>query len=71
MIDPNEAPEGYRAEALTAGCMGCDLAGSVDCMDAKCGRLERVDGRPVIFKRIGPVMATVPLNYGSMGEEVA
>lgn len=70
MIDPNEAPEGYRAEALTAGCMGCDLAGSVDCMDAKCGRLERVDGRPVIFKRIGPVMAIYATPCDDMGAHV-
>lgn len=77
MIDPNEAPEGYRAEIpkpykwLKGKCVGCDLRGAPECLDASCTPNRRADGCHVILKRIGPVMATVPLNYGSMGEEVA
>lgn len=78
MIDPNEAPEGYRAEEMTTDicgvqmwCIGCDLRNTPECASAVCGKYGRADGCYVIFKRTGPVMATVPLNYGSMGEEVA
>lgn len=77
MIDPNEAPEGYRAEKpaahewLTCVCTDCDFRNTPMCLDACCLPELRNDKCPVIFKRIGPVMATVPLNYGSMGEEVA
>ena len=77
MIDPNEAPKGYRAEEKKrnlrgdATCNGCDLINDPKCLDAHCSPVWRDDGCVVILKRIGPVMATVPLNYGSMGEEVA
>ena len=74
MIDPNEAPEGYRAEEPAGDhpCDGCDLRYKPKCLDACCTPNLRRDGHHAILKmRIGPVMATVPLNYGSMGEEVA
>lgn len=75
MIDPNEAPKGYRAaeklRSTNGPCFGCDLIKDPSCLDAHCTPGRRVDGCAVILKRIGPVMATVPLNYGSMGEEVA
>ena len=78
MIDPNEAPEGYRAEPLQDRqfdpCKGCDIKNLPECFVVccayPCAYHKRADGYGVIFKRISRVMATVPLNYGSMGEEV-
>lgn len=75
MIDPNEAPEGYRAEPLKSqnpdSCEGCVFDDSPGCLGVFCAGDRRKDGCEVIFvKYTGTVMATVPLNYGSMGEEV-
>ena len=77
MIDPNEASEGYRAEEKQRDkegnflCLGCDFLNKRGCSKAPCLAEMRSDYTEVILKRTGPVMATVPLNYGSMGEEVA
>ena len=77
MIDPNEAPEGCRAEIpepykwLKGTCLGCDLRGAPECMDASCTPNKRADGSHVIFKRIGPVMAVYSTPCDDMGAHVA
>ena len=70
MIDPNEAPEGYRAvPGLT--CDGCafDVAMSIAAC-GKCNPGRRRDGVSVVFVRIGPVMATYFTPCDDMGAHV-
>lgn len=77
MIDPNEAPEGYLAEEKVRNlrgestCNGCDLLSSPECLDSPCTSTTRFDGRTVIFKRIGPVMAIYATPCDDMGAHVA
>ena len=76
MIDPNEAPEGYRAEEKKrnlrgeATCNGCDLINDPKCLDAHCTPVWRDDGCAVILKRIGPVMAIYATPCDDMGSHV-
>lgn len=58
--DPNEAPEGYYAEAAAwelsqATCVGCAFDGPVwmKCPDAGCSPSKRKDKCFVIFKEKG------------------
>lgn len=57
-LDPNEAPDGYVAEASTT-CNRCDFF-KEDCSLRKCMSYHREDGVSVIFKKREDVPETTP-----------
>ena len=73
-MNPNEAPEGYRAaeklRSTNGPCFGCDLINDPKCLDAHCSPVWRDDGCVVILKRIGPVMAIYATPCDDMGAHV-
>ena len=56
MINPHEAPEGYRAvKSLVYSCNGCEFSGVNRCDAPKefsCGPINREDKTRVVFKRL-------------------
>lgn len=76
MIDPNEAPEGYRAEEKQRDkegnflCLGCDFLNKRGCSKAPCLAEMRSDCTEVILKCIGPVMAIYATPCDDMGAHV-
>ena len=55
-VNPDEAPEGYRAEKTKTSdidCDGCDIKyDSPICIKSKCWHGDRKDGQDVIFKKV-------------------